>query len=89
MVARVLRFKHRLFVVRTPVDFVEWLRRFRIDYLILTPSRSLESVQLARLIAFVETGQPRAFVRHEIDPAGYVIYQVDRALLAAPAWPVP
>jgi hypothetical protein len=77
-----------LFALGTPAEFVEWVRRFRIDYLILTPSRSLETVQIATLIAFVETGQPRAFVRHEIDPAGYVIYQVDRASLAAPAWPV-
>jgi hypothetical protein len=78
-----------LFALGTPAEFVGWLHRFRIDYLILTPSRSLETVQMARLIAFVETGQPRAFVRHEIDPAGFVVYQVDRASLTAPAWPAP
>jgi hypothetical protein len=72
-----------LFPLGTPAEFVEWLRRFRIDYLILTPSRSLETVQMAKLIAFVETIEPQAFIRHVIDPAGYVIYQVDRTRLAA------
>jgi len=79
----------RLFALGTPAEFVEYLQRFRIDYVILTPSKSLETLQIAKLLAFVETEQPRAFVRHQIDPAGYVVYQVDRASLAAPAWPVP
>ena len=73
----------------TPAEFVEWLNRFGIDYLILTPSRSLETMQIARLLAFVETLQPRAFIRHEIDSAGYVVYQVDRTVLTAPAWAPP
>ncbi len=78
-----------VFALDTPAEFVEWLNRFGIDYLILTPSRSLETMQIARLLAFVETGQPRAFIRHEIDSAGYVVYQVDRTVLTAPAWAPP
>jgi hypothetical protein len=79
----------QIFRLGTPTEFVQWLQQFRIDYLILTPNLTGEAAQLAKLIAFVETEQPRVFVRHEMGMPGYVVYQVDRSSLRAPAWAVP